>query len=103
LKSLVLGLMAGVSLAGIAHAADLQIVLGDTGTGLTFLQGQVDRYMAANPEDKVTIVPMPSSTSDQFGQYRLWLAAGNTDIDVYTTDVIWAPQLAEHFTDLTAA
>jgi len=103
LKSLVLGLMAGVSLAAAAQAADLQIVLGDTGTGLTFLQSQVDRYMAANPADKVTIVPMPSSTSDQFGQYRLWLAAGNTDIDVYTTDVIWAPQLAEHFTDLTAA
>jgi len=103
LKSLVLGLMAGVSLAGIAQAADLQIVLGDTGTGLTFLQGQVERYMAANPEDKVTIVPMPSSTTDQFGQYRLWLASGNADIDIYTTDVIWAPQLAEHFTDLTEA
>lgn len=103
LKSLALGLMAGVSFAAAAQAADLQIVLGDTGSGLTFLQSQIDRYVAANPEDKVTIVPMPSSTSDQFGQYRLWLAAGNTDIDVYTTDVIWAPQLAEHFTDLTAA
>jgi trehalose/maltose transport system substrate-binding protein len=43
---------------------------------------------------------MPASTTDQFGQYRLWLAAGNPDIDVYQTDVIWAPQLAEHFVDL---
>ena len=102
-KSLVLGLMAGVSLAAAAQAADLSIVLGDTGTGLTFLQSQVDRYVAANPGDKVTIVPMPSSTTDQFGQYKLWLAAGNTDIDVYTTDVIWAPQLADQFTDLTEA
>jgi trehalose/maltose transport system substrate-binding protein len=49
----------------------------------------------------VTMVPMPASTSDQFGQYRLWLAAGATDIDVYQTDVIWAPQLADHFVDLT--
>lgn len=49
----------------------------------------------------VTIVPMPASTSDQFGQYRLWLAAGATDIDVYQTDVIWAPQLADHFVDLS--
>lgn len=48
----------------------------------------------------VTIVPMPASTSDQFGQYRLWLAAGATDIDLYQTDVIWAPQLADHFVDL---
>ena len=46
---------------------------------------------------------MPSSTTDQFGQYKLWLAAGNTDIDAYMTDVIWAPQLADQFADLTAA
>jgi trehalose/maltose transport system substrate-binding protein len=51
----------------------------------------------------VTIVPMPASTTDQFGQYRLWLAAGATDIDLYQTDVIWAPQLADHFVDLTEA
>jgi two-component system nitrogen regulation sensor histidine kinase NtrY len=30
----------------------------------------------------VTLVPMPSSTTDQFGQYRLWLAAGNADVDI---------------------
>ena len=49
----------------------------------------------------VTLVPMPSSTTDQFGQYRLWLAAGATDIDLYQTDVIWAPQLSNYFVDLT--
>jgi trehalose/maltose transport system substrate-binding protein len=49
----------------------------------------------------VTMVPMPASTSDQFAQYRLWLAAGTADIDLYQTDVIWAPQLADHFVDLT--
>jgi trehalose/maltose transport system substrate-binding protein len=53
--------------------------------------------------NKVTLVPMPASTSDQFGQYRLWLAAGATDIDLYQTDVIWAPQLADHFVDLSEA
>jgi trehalose/maltose transport system substrate-binding protein len=46
---------------------------------------------------------MPSSSTDQFAQYRLWLAAQNSDIDVYRTDVIWAPQLAANFVDLTAA
>ena len=49
----------------------------------------------------VTMVPMPASTTDQFAQYRLWLAAGTADIDLYQTDVIWAPQLADHFVDLT--
>jgi trehalose/maltose transport system substrate-binding protein len=103
MKSLLLGLLMSVSAAAAVQAADLSIVLGDTGTGLKFLQSQIDRYMAANPGDKVTIVPMPSSTTDQFGQYKLWLAAGNSDIDVYTTDVIWAPQLADHLVDLTEA
>lgn len=51
----------------------------------------------------VTLVPMPASSTDQFGQYRLWLAAGNSDIDMYQTDVIWAPQLAGQLVDLSAA
>ena len=51
----------------------------------------------------VTLVPMPNSSSDQFAQYRLWLAAGTTDVDLYQTDVIWAPQLADSFVDLTDA
>ncbi len=48
----------------------------------------------------VTLVPMPAPTSDQFG---LWLAAGTTDIYLYQADVIRAPQLADHFVDLTEA
>ncbi len=51
----------------------------------------------------VKMVPMPASTTDQFAQYRLWLSAGTSDIDLYQTDVIWAPQLADHFVDLTEA
>ena len=46
---------------------------------------------------------MPPSTTDSFGQYRLWLAAQNSEIDIYETDVVWAPQLANHFVDLSEA
>ncbi|MBB5753163.1 ABC transporter substrate-binding protein [Prosthecomicrobium pneumaticum] len=88
--------------AGSAHAADLSMVLGDTGTGAQFLREVLDKY-EKDTGVKVNIVTMPSSTTDQFGQYRLWLAAGNSDIDLYQTDVIWAPQLADQFVDLTAA
>ncbi len=103
LKSLIAGLLAGATLGVIAaQAADLAIVSGDTGNGLAFLRSQLDVF-EKNTGNKVTIVPMPSSTTDQFGQYKLWLAAGNSDIDVYQTDVIWAPQLADQFVDLTAA
>lgn len=103
LNKLLVGLLASVTLVvGSAQAADLSIVSGDTGNGLAFLRSQLDKF-EADTGNKVTIVPMPSSTSDQFGQYKLWLAAGNTDIDVYQTDVIWAPQLADQFLDLTDA
>ena len=103
INKLLAGLLTSVTLvAGAAQAAELSIVSGDTGNGLEFLQSQLERF-TADTGHTVTIVPMPSSTTDQFGQYRLWLAAGNTDIDVYTTDVIWAPQLADQFLDLTDA
>jgi len=103
LKTLLVSMMASVTLvAGVAQAAELSIVSGDTGNGLAFLRSQLDRF-EADTGHTVTVVPMPSSTTDQFGQYRLWLAAGNTDIDVYQTDVIWAPQLADQFLDLTEA
>jgi trehalose/maltose transport system substrate-binding protein len=88
--------------AGPARAVDMAMVSGDTGNGLQVLREILDQF-EANTGNKVTIVPMPTSTTDQFGQYRLWLAAQNTDIDVYQTDVIWAPQLANQLVDLTEA
>jgi trehalose/maltose transport system substrate-binding protein len=100
---LIAALLTGASLmVSGAYAANLSMVSGDTGNGLEFLRTQLDRF-EKETGNKVTIVPMPSSTSDQFGQYRLWLAAGNSDIDVYQTDVIWAPQLADQFLDLKDA
>jgi len=103
MKSLIAALLASATLGVMAaQAADLAIVSGDTGNGLAFLRSQLDRF-EADTGNKVTIVPMPSSTTDQFGQYKLWLAAGNADIDVYQTDVIWAPQLADQFLDLSDA
>jgi trehalose/maltose transport system substrate-binding protein len=102
-KTLIAALLASATLGVVAaQAADLAMVSGDTGNGLAFLRSQLDKFEAATG-NKVTIVPMPSSTTDQFGQYKLWLAAGNSDIDVYQTDVIWAPQLADQFLDLTDA
>jgi trehalose/maltose transport system substrate-binding protein len=103
LRHAFLALVAGAVLAaGPAWAVDLTIVSGDTGNGLKVLRDILDRY-EKNTGNKVTIVPMPSSTTDQFGQYRLWLAAQTSDIDVYQTDVIWAPQLAKQLVDLTEA
>lgn len=102
LRSALLGFAASFVMLAGADAANLQIVSGDTGNGLAVLREKLDLFEKATG-NKVTIVPMPSSTTDQFGQYKLWLAAGNSDIDVYQTDVIWAPQLADQLVDLTDA
>jgi trehalose/maltose transport system substrate-binding protein len=95
-------LASGPLLATSAAAVELHFVSGSTGDDLQFYAKEFKKF-EAQTGDKVTIVPMPSSTTDQFAQYKLWLAAGNTDIDVYQTDVIWAPQLADQFLDLSAA
>jgi trehalose/maltose transport system substrate-binding protein len=95
-------LASGIFATGTASAVELHFVMGSTGNDLTVFQ-TLFKDFEKQTGDTVTTVPMPSSTTDQFGQYRLWLAAGNTDIDVYMTDVIWAPQLADHLVDLTDA
>ena len=93
----------GVSLlSGTASAADLAIALGSIGRDVDEMRGQLDAFQKATGHT-VRIVTMPASTTDQFGQYRLWLSAGNKDVDVYRTDVIWAPQLAANLVDLTDA
>jgi len=85
-----------------AQAAELSIVSGAVGKDIEILRAQLDIFERRTGHT-VSITEMPQSTTDQFGQYRLWLAAGNADIDVYRTDVIWAPQLADHLIDLSDA
>jgi trehalose/maltose transport system substrate-binding protein len=104
LRHALLAFVAGSALlAGTAYAAEtISIVAGATGRDLEVLQQELKDF-EAKTGNHVNVVTMPSSTSDQFGQYKLWLAAQNPDIDVYRTDVIWAPQLASQFIDLTEA
>ena len=102
LNRILLALAGSILMATPAFAANLKIVAGAVGNDLQVLQQELKDF-EAKTGNHVDVVSMPSSTTDQFGQYKLWLAAQNSDIDVYRTDVIWAPQLASHFVDLTAA
>ena len=86
--------------ATAVSADEITYVSGATGAAVENFAALVAPWEEATGHT-VTLVPMPSSTTDQFGQYRLWLAAGNGDVDIYQTDVIWAPQLADHFVDLS--
>lgn len=88
--------------AAAAQGVEITYVSGAVGNAVANFDALVAPWEERTGND-VVLVPMPASTTDQFGQYRLWLGAGNPDIDVYQTDVIWAPQLAEHFVDLTPA
>lgn len=81
-------------------AEELFYVSGAVGNAVENFKTLVKPWEEATG-NTVTMVPMPASTTDQFAQYRLWLAAGTADIDLFQTDVIWAPQLADHFVDLT--
>ncbi len=100
------GAVIGAALAGFvattAGAANINLVSGAVGADISVYKDLVKPW-EAKTGNTVTFVPMPSSTTDQFAQYKLWLAAGNKDIDLYLVDVIWAPQLSEQFLDLTQA
>ncbi|WP_416355923.1 ABC transporter substrate-binding protein [Aureimonas phyllosphaerae] len=102
-KVLAAALLAATILSvGSARAEEISIALGSVGRDVDEMRGQLDAFQEATGHT-VKIVTMPASTTDQFGQYRLWLSAGNKDVDVYRTDVIWAPQLAANLVDLTDA
>lgn len=90
------------ALSSVANAAEINYVLGSVGNALETFK-QIVAPWEERTGHTVNIVPMPASTTDQFGQYRLWLAAGNTDIDMYQMDVIWAPQIADQMVDLSQA
>lgn len=93
------------ALIGVAQpsfAENISISASSTGKNLELLRKQLDAF-EKETGNKVSIVTMPSSSTEQFSQYRLWLAAGNKDVDIYQTDVIWAPQLADQFVDLKDA
>lgn len=91
--------IAALLAASGAGAAELSIVSGAIGRDIETLRDNLDRFEEMTGHT-VSIVEMPSSTTDQFAQYRLWLSAGAGDIDVYRTDIVWAPQLADHLLDL---
>ena len=91
--------IAALLAASGAGAAELSIVSGAIGRDIETLRDNLDRFEEMTGHT-VSIVEMPSSTTDQFAQYRLWLSAGAGDIDVYRTDIVWAPQLSDHLLDL---
>lgn len=91
-----------LAMGGSAQAAEIALAANSTGKNVQFMRDRLAEFEKQTGH-KVKLVTMPPSSSEQFSQYRLWLAAGNTDVDVYQTDIVWAPQLSDQFVDLTEA
>ena len=87
LRPAALAALVSAGFAGSAWSVELHYAIGAVGNDVENLRQMLKPWEEATG-NTVTVVPMPASTSDQFGQYRLWLAAGNKDIDLYQTDVI---------------
>ncbi|WP_291834717.1 ABC transporter substrate-binding protein [Limimaricola sp.] len=102
MRTAAVAVLASTAFGATVRAETITVVSGAVGNAVENFKAYVKPW-EEKTGNTVTLVPMPASTTDQFGQYRLWLAAGNSDIDIYQTDVIWAPQLANHFVDLTEA
>ena len=78
------------------------IATGSVGKDVELMRRVLDEY-EADTGQKVEIVQMPASTTDIFGQFKVWLNARSADIDIYQVDVIWAPQIDNHLVDLSDA
>lgn len=92
-------------------AAILALVLAATGCGsnddgvvrIVFAAGQdpsgatkalVEEFNEANPGVEVTFQVMPTNTDTQHDAYVTYLSARESDIDLYTLDVIWTAEFA---------
>lgn len=105
MRQMKFGLLAafGVALlANVTNAAELTVATGDGGLYPEVLREQLDRFEVETGHT-VTILPAPISGTETFAQFRLWLANGSPDIDVYLLSDEWVPQLADHFLDLSEA
>ena len=70
-------MVAGAALVSLwatsALAVNVNFVSGSTGNDLAVM-AELFKPWEEQTGNTVTIVPMPSSTTDQFAQYRLWLS-----------------------------
>lgn len=95
-----MSLLGCLLLTSVSFAANVSIVVGSVGDDAQRMRKQLDIWEKETGHT-TSITAMPASTTDQFAQYKIWLSAKNSDIDLYNVDVIWAPQIDQHLVDLT--
>ncbi|MGB9614154.1 MAG: extracellular solute-binding protein, partial [Fervidobacterium sp.] len=80
----------------------ITMTAGAVGKELEVLYAQLDRFMKANPDIKVSVMPMPNSSTERHDLYVTYLASGEKEPTVLMLDVIWPAEFATYLEDLTA-
>uniref|UniRef100_A0A7C5U424 ABC transporter substrate-binding protein n=1 Tax=Fervidobacterium nodosum TaxID=2424 RepID=A0A7C5U424_9BACT len=80
----------------------ITMTAGAVGKELEVLYAQLDRFMKANPDIKVSVMPMPNSSTERHDLYVTYLASGEKEPTVLMLDVIWPAEFAPYLEDLTA-
>lgn len=89
--------LAAFALAGCSstEGGDIEIVFaaGNDPSGAT--EALIDEYNAAHPGVLVKFQAMPANTDTQHDAYVTYLSARESNIDLYSLDVIWTAEFAK--------
>uniref|UniRef100_A0A7V4CPI8 ABC transporter substrate-binding protein n=1 Tax=Fervidobacterium pennivorans TaxID=93466 RepID=A0A7V4CPI8_FERPE len=80
----------------------ITMTAGAVGKELEVLYAQLDVFMKQNPNIKVSVMPMPNSSTERHDLYVTYLASGEKEPTVLMLDVIWPAEFAPYLEDLTA-
>lgn len=85
--------------ASTSGPVTLRIGQSSVGNGLPQLKGELAAWEKLTG-NKVDIVNVPQSTTDDLALYEQQLAAGSSSMDVYQMDIIWPGLLGSFMVDL---
>jgi multiple sugar transport system substrate-binding protein len=88
------GLLAGCGDGGGGEVPTLTLSGSAVGAEGEILARQVARFVAANPDLRVTVQPTPDDATQRHQLYVQWLNAHVGTPDVLQLDVIWTPEFA---------
>ena len=91
---------AGVLLVQGAHAAELTVACGPSGTDMSYCFKYAQQWAKQTGHTVRNFSP-PSSVPDKLALYRQLFAAKSTDIDVLQIDLVWPGLLKDHLLDLS--
>ena len=100
MKNIVISLFASLAFLFSLNASAIELNFAQGGGS----QGKMTMELTAEWEKKtghkVNFLEMPASTSDQYVQYKTWLSAQNSDVDIYKVDNVWAGEFGTQLIDL---